>query len=87
MGREDELEGIIAWAESQGWRVIVDKKGYRRFYRPDGTFVIAYPATPSRPQRRLADLKVKLKHNGLEIPIPTKQELRRRARRQQKEAE
>lgn len=87
MGREDDIEKLIAWAESQGWTVRTDGTGYRRFYTPSGDYVGMYPKTPSRPHRRLMDIKSKLKSNGLEIPPPTKAELRRRERQQRNEAE
>lgn len=83
MGREDDIEKLIGWAESQGWRVETDGKGYRRFHTPTGDYVGRYPKTPSNPRRRLLDLKTKLKRHGLEIPPPTRHEIRRRERRQQ----
>ncbi|MFT4011330.1 MAG: hypothetical protein QM655_14945 [Nocardioidaceae bacterium] len=49
------------WAVSQGWTVKDDTKGYTRFFDPEGTYVGYYPATPSNPVRRMADLKVALK--------------------------
>jgi hypothetical protein len=66
------------WAESQGWSVRDDKKGYTRFYDPNGRYITSYPATPSNARRRMADLKVALKKAGLQIPPPGKKEQRSR---------
>ncbi|MDQ0376587.1 hypothetical protein [Amycolatopsis thermophila] len=82
MGREDELEKLIAWAESQGWTVKTDKKGYRHFYNPAGDWVVRHPATPGNPRRRLAEVQTALKRNGLEVPPPSRAEQRRRARKE-----
>lgn len=70
------------WAESQGWTVEDTSNGYTRFYRPDGEYVGYYPATPSNPRRRMADLKVALKANGLQIPPPSKKEQRAQRRKE-----
>ncbi|HEX7660898.1 MAG TPA: hypothetical protein VF444_15605 [Pseudonocardiaceae bacterium] len=80
MADEDDIEKLIAWAVANGWTIRVDNKGYRRFYEPNGEFVVKYPNTPSRSRRRYLDVKTALKRNGLEIPPPSKAELRRRAR-------
>lgn len=77
-----DVRGWADWARSQGWSVEDDAKGYTRFHDPEGRFVGYYPATPSRPSRRLADLKVALRKAGLEIPPPTKKERRARRRRE-----
>lgn len=78
----DDIEKLIEWAHANGWSVIWDTKGYRRFYTPEGEYVVKYPATPSNPRRRLLDVKTALKRHGLEIPTPSKSEQRRRARRE-----
>jgi hypothetical protein len=52
----DDIDKLIKWARSQGWEVRIDASGYRRFYRPDGTYAGYYPATPSKPGRRLRDI-------------------------------
>ncbi|MGI8577765.1 MAG: hypothetical protein ACR2KG_07570 [Nocardioidaceae bacterium] len=49
-----------------------DAKGYTHFYDPDGHHVADYPATPSHPQRRRADLKVALRKAGLQVPRPAR---------------
>ncbi|MGW9310683.1 hypothetical protein ACWGPQ_22010 [Saccharomonospora azurea] len=87
MGREDDIDKLIDWAVSQGWSVTTDSKGYRRFYTPAGEYVVRYPKTPSNPRGRLHDVKRALKANGLEVPPPSKTELRRRARQQGKEGQ
>lgn len=79
----DDIDKLIAWAETNGWTVANDAKGYRRFYDPEGNYVVRYPATPSNPRRRLNDVRTALKRNGLEIPPPSKTEQRRRARKEQ----
>ncbi|WP_067971831.1 hypothetical protein [Mycolicibacter icosiumassiliensis] len=71
-----DIKDIARWAESQGWRVEDDQKGYTRFYAPDGTYIVNYPATPSRPYRRMHELCVKLKKAGLPVPPPSKKEQR-----------
>jgi hypothetical protein len=76
-----EIKDWAAWAESQGWAVRDDAKGYTRFYDPEGRYVAYYPATPSNPRRRLADLKVALKKAGLQIPPPSKKERRAQRRK------
>jgi hypothetical protein len=58
-----------------GWTVEDDASGHTRFYNPGGEYVTGYPATPSRPQRRMADLQVKLRKEGLQVPPPSKKEL------------
>lgn len=70
------ITDIAKWARSQGWTVVDDSKGYTRFFNPRGEYVTHYPATPSRPHRRMADLKVSLKKAGLAIPPPSKKEQR-----------
>ena len=79
MNRENK--DWAAWAESQGWTVRDDAKGYTRFYDPEGHYVAYYPATPSNPRRRMADLKVALRKAGLQIPPPSKKERRAQRRK------
>jgi hypothetical protein len=74
-----EIRKIAKWAQSQGWTVEDDTSGHTRFYNPGGKYVTDYPATPSRPQRRMADLQVTLRKEGLQVPPPSKKE--RRAKR------
>lgn len=62
--------------------VEVDSNGYRRFYRPDGTYVVRYPATPSNPRRRLADVVSAARGNGLPWPAPSKSEQRAQRRKE-----
>lgn len=76
-----EIKDWAEWAESQGWVVEDDSKGYTRFYDPDGNYVARYPATPSNPWRRKADLRVALKRAGLPIPPPSKKERRSQRRK------
>lgn len=80
-----EIEGIADWARSQGWTVHDDAKGYTRFYDPDSNYVTNYPATPSNPRRRMADLITALKRAGLELPPPSKKERRSRRRKAREE--
>ena len=60
-----DITDIAKWAQSQGWTVEEDSKGYTRFYNPQGEYVTNYPATPSRPCRRMQSLKVNLRKAGL----------------------
>lgn len=78
-----EIKGIAKWARSQRWTVEDDASGHTRFYNPDGEYVTDYPATPSRPQRRMAELRVELRKAGLQIPPPSKKEQRSQHRREQ----
>lgn len=76
-----EIKDWADWARSQGWTVQDDSKGYTRFFDPDGEYVGRYPATPSNPRRRMADLRVALIRAGLPIPPPSKKEQRSKRRR------
>ena len=78
---DKDLTALVSWARSQGWQVRYDHKGYTRFYDPEGTYIANYPATPSNPRRRMADLKVALKRAGLQVPPPSKSEQRAQRRR------
>jgi hypothetical protein len=80
-----DIADIAKWAQSQGWTVTDDTKGYTRFYTPKGEYVTNYPATPSNPRRRMLDLTVALKRAGLELPIPSKKEQRSRRRKEAEE--
>ncbi|BAD60735.1 hypothetical protein CRM89_29890 [Nocardia sp. FDAARGOS_372] len=71
-----DISDLAAWARSQGWRVVDTTRGYTQFFDPDGEYIAQYPATPSNPRRRMADLKVKLKAAGLQVPPPSKKEQR-----------
>ena len=71
-----DIKELAAWASSQGWRVEDDASGYTRFYSVEGAYVVRYPATPSNPRRRMADLLVALKKAGLQVPPPSKKEQR-----------
>lgn len=60
-----------------------DGKGYRRFYTPNGTYVVRYPATPSNPYRRLRDVLIAVRTHGLPWPPPSKKEQRSERRRKE----
>lgn len=77
-----DIRDIAAWASSQGWTITDDSKGYTRFYAPDGTYIAYYPATPSNPRRRMADLHVRLRKAGLQVPPPSKKEQRAQRRKE-----
>lgn len=80
-----DIKDIADWAASQGWTVEDTTSGYTQFYDPQGNYVGRYPATPSRPYRRMQDLTVALKRAGLQLPPPSKKEQasqRRKARAQ-----
>ncbi|WP_416063466.1 hypothetical protein [Rhodococcus indonesiensis] len=70
------IKDIADWAKNQGWTVTDTANGYTQFYSPTGEWVAHYPATPSNPRRRMADLKVALKKAGLPLPPPSKKEQR-----------
>lgn len=76
-----DIRDLATWARSQGWKVEDTAAGYTRFFDPDGEYIARYPATPSNPRRRLADLTVKLKAAGLPVPPPSKKEQRAERRR------
>jgi len=78
----DDIDKVISWARSQGWTIAIDQNGYRRFYRPDGAYVVRYPATPSNARRRLAEVITALRGNGLPWPAPSKSEQRAQRRRE-----
>lgn len=76
-----DIADIAKWAQSQGWTVADDTKGYTRFYDPQGNYVGQYPATPSNPRRRMADLHVALRKAGLQVPPPSKKEQKAQRRK------
>ncbi len=78
-----DVKDLATWATSQGWRVHDDASGYTRFHNPDGLYITRYPATPSNPRRRMADLTVALKKAGLPVPPPSKKEQRSQRRKEQ----
>lgn len=71
-----DIKKIAKWAQSQGWTVTDDTKGYTHFYDTNGDHRAYYPATPSNPYRRMKDLQTDLKAAGLQIPPPSKKEQR-----------
>jgi len=77
----DDIDKLIDWARSQGWSIEVDANGYRRFYAPDGSYVVRYPATPSNPRRRLLDVVTATRAHGLPWPPPSKKEQRAQRRK------
>jgi len=63
-----EIKKIARWAQSQGWTVEDDASGHTRFYNPGGS---TSPTTRRRRAvrtRRMADLQVKLRKEGLQVP-------------------
>jgi hypothetical protein len=80
-----EIKKIANWAESQGFTVTDDTKGYTHFYAPNGDHVASYPATPSNPYRRMKDLETDLKGSGLPLPPPSKKEQRAQRRNEQQD--
>ena len=78
-----DIKDLANWATSQSWRVEDDASGYTRFFDPEGTYIARYPATPSNPRRRMADLTVALKRAGLQVPPPSKKEQRAQRRKEQ----
>lgn len=79
----EDINKVIEWASSQGWTVKESADGYKRFYSPEGEYIVQYPKTPKNKERRLADVITALKRNGLEWPIPSKKELRSRRRKEE----
>lgn len=80
-----DIADVAKWARSQNWTVEDDAKGYTRFFNPDGEYITNYPATPSRPNRRMASLMVELRNAGLPWPPPSKKE--KRSQRKKEDAE
>ncbi len=77
----EDIDKLIAWAKANGWTVENSADGYRHFYAPDGRHIGYYPATPSRPGRRLKRLILDVRADGLEWPALSKKEQRSRRRR------
>jgi hypothetical protein len=71
-----DIKDLADWAKSQGWTVKDDQSGYTRFFDPQGNYVTHYPASPSRPVRRRADLEVALRKVGLQAPPLSRKEQR-----------
>ena len=80
----NDIAHIAKWATANGWTVRDDANGYTRFYAPGGDYVAMYPATPGNSRRRMADLDTRLRRAGLELPVPSKKELRSRRNREGK---
>lgn len=78
----EDIDKVIAWVCSQGWEVRTDANGYRRFYTPEGTYVVRYPATPGNSRRRLLDVVTAVREHGLVWPPPSKKEQRAQRRRE-----
>lgn len=78
-----EIRKIAQWARVNQWIVEDNASGYTEFIRPDGVHVYTYPATPSRPQRRMKELILALRRYGLEWPPPSKSVQRSRRRKEQ----
>ena len=76
-----DITKVAKHARGNGWTVVDDAKGYTRFYDPKGNYITRYPATPSNPRRRMADLLGALAKAGLAWPPPSKAELRSDRRR------
>jgi hypothetical protein len=76
-----DIARIAKWARANGWDVRDDGNGYTRFYNLEGRYVANYPATPSNPRRRMADLTVALARAGLAWPPPSKSEQRSQRRK------
>ncbi|MDQ2706745.1 MAG: hypothetical protein M3Z25_03570 [Actinomycetota bacterium] len=79
----EDIDKLAEWASSQGFRVKHSANGYRHFYTASGEYVGYYPATPSRPARRLARLILDLRKAGLSCPPPSKKELRAQRRKEE----
>jgi hypothetical protein len=75
-----DIDKLITWARSQGCHVTIGSDGYRRFYTPDGDYVVRYPATPSNPRRRFLEVVTAVRQHGLAWPPPSKKELRSQRR-------
>ena len=76
-----EIRKHAKWAKANQWTVYDDTNGYTHFVAPDGNHVYTYPATPSRPRRRMKELELALKNYDLEWPPPSKSVQRSRRRR------
>lgn len=72
----EDIDDLIRWVRSQGWRVEQDNQGYSRFYAPNGKYVTRYPATPSNKRRRFLDVVVAIRAHGVVWPKPSKKEQR-----------
>lgn len=77
-----DIADFAKHARGNGWSVEDRSDGYTEFRDPSGTLIHIYPATPSRPNRRIADLKNALKRAGLAWPPPSKKEQRSQRRKE-----
>jgi hypothetical protein len=82
-----DISDWARWAVQNGWTVEDDASGYTKFYDSQEQYVARYPATPSNPRRRMADLKTALKRAGLAIPPPSKKEQRSQRNKDKREKE
>jgi hypothetical protein len=78
----DGIDDIVEWAESQGWTIRNDTSGYRRFFDPDGNYIVRYPSTPGNPRRRRLDVLTAVKRAGLSWPVPSKKEQKAQRRKE-----
>ena len=78
----DDIDKLDDWVCSQGWKVRTDASGYRRYYTPDGTYVVRYPNTPGNKGRRYLDVLTALRQAGLTWPPLSKKELRAQRRKE-----
>jgi hypothetical protein len=72
----EDIDDVIKWVRSQGWRVERDQRGYRHFYTPEGAHVVRYPATPGNKRRRLDAVITAIRRHGIVWPKPSKKEQR-----------
>ena len=72
----EDIDDLVEWVKSQGWRVERDKQGYLRFFTPDEMYVVRYPATPRNKRRRFLAVVVAVRYHGITWPRPSKKEQR-----------
>lgn len=78
----DDIDGLLAYARSQGFIVEVDASGYRRVLTSAGELITRYPASPSRKERRYLEVVIALRKHGLIWPPPSKKEQRSQRRKE-----
>jgi hypothetical protein len=78
----DDIDDLLAYAQSQGFIVEVDENGYRRIFTSAGDYITRYPATPGRKERRFREVVLALRKHGLVWPRPSRKELRSQRRKE-----
>jgi hypothetical protein len=66
-----DIDDLAEWAELQGWQVKRNRQGSLRFFAPDGTYVVRYPATLCNERQRFLEVVSAVRHYGIVWPKPS----------------